>query len=177
MIPVAAVALQATTSSLVRSISCVSQLSMIDRIAPTVMIAVIRASRAAVAGSSRRGESAAPTIAARSLIERARCAAIELPAVKEAAGGAPIEGDIGLQDDKFQVYVTLFADGASARQAEIGLRAKPTMRAAESRGASAIRTDGRVVYVANGRGGALDDFRLDDVVRVVGVLPPEGRSP
>jgi hypothetical protein len=86
-------------------------------------------------------------------------------------GGAPIEGDIGLQDDKFQVYVTLFADGASARQAELGLRAKPNVRDAASRGASAIRTDGRVVYVANGRGGALDEFRLDDVVRVVGALP------
>ena len=43
-----------------------------------------------------------------------------------------------------------------------------------SKGATAIKTVDRVVYVANGRGGVVDEFRFDEVVRVVGrlVVPP-----
>jgi len=39
---------------------------------------------------------------------------------------------------------------------------------------SAIETVGRVVYVGNGRGGVVDEFRFEEVVRVVGRLtvPP-----
>jgi hypothetical protein len=40
-------------------------------------------------------------------------------------GGAPIGGDIGLEAERFVVYVTLFSDQRLARQAELGLRAKP----------------------------------------------------
>jgi len=89
-------------------------------------------------------------------------------------GGAPLEGDIGLEADKFKVYVNLFADSEQARQAQLGLNAKPETRDAVSRGASAIKTIGRVVYVANGRGGVVDEFRLDEVVRLVGAVsvPP-----
>ena len=89
-------------------------------------------------------------------------------------GGAPIEGDIGLQADRLKVYVNLFSDQRLARQAELGLRAKPDIRVALSKGATAIHTAGRVVYVANGRGGVVDEFRLEEVVRVVGELavPP-----
>ena len=72
------------------------------------------------------------------------------------------------------VYVNLFSDQRLARQAELGLRAKPEVRAAIANGATAIRTAGRVVFVANGRGGVVDEFRLDEVVRVVGriAVPP-----
>ncbi len=90
-------------------------------------------------------------------------------------GGAPLEGDIGLQDARFSVFVNLFGTDELARQAEIGLRANPKIQSAISRGQSALRTDGRVLYVANGRGHAVDEIRLDEVVRVVApinVLPP-----
>jgi Short C-terminal domain len=61
-----------------------------------------------------------------------------------------------------------------ARQAEIGLRATPNIRTAISKGHSAVKIVGRVVYVANGRGGVVDDFRLDEVVRAVSPIsvPP-----
>jgi hypothetical protein len=98
--------------------------------------------------------------------------------LKEAArntgaelGGAPMDGDIGLQAERFLVYVNLFADQRLARQAELGLRAKPEVRAAIANGRMAITTAGRIVFVANGRGGAVDEFRLDEVVRVVGGIP------
>jgi hypothetical protein len=44
-------------------------------------------------------------------------------------GGAPMDGDIGLQADRFLVYVNVFSDQRLARQAELGLRAKPEVRA------------------------------------------------
>ena len=89
-------------------------------------------------------------------------------------GGAPIEGDIGLQANRLKVYVNLFSDQRLARQADLGLRAKPDIRAAISKGATAIHTAGRVVYVANGRGGVVDELSFEEVVRVVGELavPP-----
>ena len=65
-------------------------------------------------------------------------------------GGAPIDGDIGLQAERFLVYVTLFSDQRLARQAELGLRAKPEVRDAIAKGATAVRTEDRVVFVANG---------------------------
>jgi hypothetical protein len=95
-------------------------------------------------------------------------------------GGAPLEGDIGLQDNRFSVFVNLFSTNEFARQAEIGLRAKPEVQNALAKGHSAIKTDGRVVYVANGRGRVVDDFRLDEVIRVVApinVPPPRHPVP
>lgn len=85
-----------------------------------------------------------------------------------------MDGDVGLQAERFLAYVNLFSDQRLARQAELGLRAKPEVRAAVSDGRTAIRTADRIVFVANGRGGVVDEFRLDDVVRVVGRLavPP-----
>jgi hypothetical protein len=89
-------------------------------------------------------------------------------------GGAAIDGDIGLQGERFVVYVTLFSDQRLARQAELGLRAKPEVRDAIAKGATAIRTAERIVFVANGRGSVVDEFRLDEVARVVGrmAVPP-----
>jgi hypothetical protein len=82
-----------------------------------------------------------------------------------------MDGDIGLQAERFLVHINLFSDQRLARQAELGLRAKPDVRAALANGRTAIRTAGRVVFVANGRGGVVDEFRLDEVVRVVGGIP------
>lgn len=89
-------------------------------------------------------------------------------------GGIPIDGDIGLEADRLRVYVTLFSDQRRARDAELGLRAKPKVRDAMSTGVSAIETVGRVVYVGNGRGGVVDEFRFEEVVRVTSRLavPP-----
>jgi hypothetical protein len=52
--------------------------------------------------------------------------------------------------------------------------AKPDVRGAMSKGATALKTADRVVFVANGRGGVVDEFHLDEVVRLVGRLavPP-----
>ena len=89
-------------------------------------------------------------------------------------GGVPIDGDIGLEADRLNVYVTLFSDQLRARQAELGLKAKPEVRDALSNGATAVKAVDRVVFVANGGGGVVDEFHLDEVVRVVGRLavPP-----
>jgi hypothetical protein len=97
----------------------------------------------------------------------------------ERLGGVPIDGDIGLQAERLKVYVTLFSSHRRAREAELGLRAKPEIRDAVSRGATALRTAGRVLYVANGRGKVLDEFRFDEVVRVVSQLavPPPLPAP
>jgi hypothetical protein len=92
----------------------------------------------------------------------------------EQLGGVRIDGDIGLEADRLRVYVTLFSDQRRAREAELGLMAKPDVRGAMSKGATALKTADRVVFVANGRGGVVDEFHLDEVVRVVGRLavPP-----
>jgi hypothetical protein len=89
-------------------------------------------------------------------------------------GGEPIDGDIGLEAERLKVYVTLFSDQRHAHQAELGLRAKPDVRDAVSNGATAIKTVDRIVYIANGRGRVVDEFRFDEVVRIVGRLavPP-----
>jgi hypothetical protein len=93
-------------------------------------------------------------------------------------GGVAIDGDIGLQADRFLVYITLFSDQRLARQAELGLRATPDVRAALAKGATAIRTSGRIVAVASGRGGVVDEFRLEEVVGVVDRLAlPAGLAP
>ena len=89
-------------------------------------------------------------------------------------GGVPLEGDIGLQAERFTVYVSLFADGGLAHQAELALRANPDTRDSMAQGRWAVKTSGRVLYTANGRGAAVDEFRLDEVMRTVGkiALPP-----
>ena len=95
----------------------------------------------------------------------------ELLRVAEQVSGAPLDADIGLQAERFLVYVNLFSDQRLVRQAELGLRAKPAVRAAIAGGRTAMITAGRVVFVASGRGGVVDEFRLDEVVRVVAGIP------
>jgi hypothetical protein len=90
----------------------------------------------------------------------------------QQVGGAPLEGDIGLQADRFFVYVNLFAGAELARQAEVGLRANPDVRRAIADGKTALRAVDRVLYVANGRGGVVDEPRLDDVVHLVHAISP-----
>jgi Short C-terminal domain len=85
-------------------------------------------------------------------------------------GGVPLEGDIALQGERFTVYVNLFADGELARQAELGLRANPSTRDSVTAGRSEIKTTGRVLYVADGQGHALDELRFDEVMRTVGKI-------
>jgi len=105
------------------------------------------------------------------LTERARNTGAHL-------GGAPLEGDIGLHDARFSVFVNLFATNELARQAEVGLRANPKIQNAISKGHTAVRHDGRVVYVATAPGYAVDDFRLDEVIRTVAPIDvPPPRQP
>jgi hypothetical protein len=58
------------------------------------------------------------------LVERARNTGTQV-------GGVLLDGDIGLDADGLSVYGTLFATDELARQAELALRAKPEVRAAE----------------------------------------------
>jgi hypothetical protein len=92
-------------------------------------------------------------------------------------GGVPMMADVGLQTDRFSVYVNLFASDELARQAEIGLRAQPNIRAAVGNGRTALRASGRVLYVATGRGGVVDELRLQEVVHIVRGLAPPASSP
>lgn len=96
------------------------------------------------------------------------------PQHRRPARRGPDRRDIGLQTERFLVYVTLFSDQRLARQAELGLRAKPEVRGAIANGATAVQAADRIVFVANGRGTVVDDLRLDEVVRVVGriAVPP-----
>jgi hypothetical protein len=85
--------------------------------------------------------------------------------------GAPLEGDIGLQEERLLVYVNLFASGELARQAEVGLRAQPKVREAIVNGCTALQRSGPVLLVGTGRGGVVDEFRMSEVARVVGRVP------
>jgi len=142
-------------------------------VAVVIAIALVRAARRRKIARHRRGprdpwlNEVAVALADLGLKEIARNTSAEL-------GGAPLDGDIGLQAERFLIYINLFSGQRLARQAELGLRAKPDVRAAVSDGRTAIRTADRVVFVADGRGGVVDEFRLDEVARVVGQLavPP-----
>ncbi len=85
--------------------------------------------------------------------------------------GVPIEGDIQLDAHHFSVIITLFATAELARQAEIGLRAKPEVRAAIADGKTIVSAEDLVLYLANGRGGVVDPQRLSEIVQLVGALP------
>ena len=77
------------------------------------------------------------------------------------------------------MYVNLFGNDELARQAELGLRANPSTRDSVLAGRSEIKRTGRVLYVANGQGHAVDEFRLDEVMRTVEevALPPPLPTP
>jgi hypothetical protein len=86
-------------------------------------------------------------------------------------GGTPAEGDIGLQDARFLVYVNLFASTDLARQAEVGLRAQSNIRDAIGNGHTMLKACGPVLLVANGRGKVVDDFRVEEVARTLSEIP------
>jgi hypothetical protein len=85
-------------------------------------------------------------------------------------GGAQLQGDIGLADGPFKLWVNLFATPQLARQAETGMRANARIRAAISDGHTALRTDGRILGVANAGGKVVDEFRLEEAMRLVAKL-------
>jgi len=82
--------------------------------------------------------------------------------------GVPIEGDVRLDAPRFSVIITLLATAELARQADFALRAKPEMRSAIADGKLLIRTEGRILYTANGLGGPVDESRLNEVAQIVG---------
>ena len=86
-------------------------------------------------------------------------------------GGAPMEGDIGLQEDKLLVYVNLFANQELARQAAVGLRAQANIRNAVANGQTTLTTLGPVLLVANGRRVVVDEYRMNEVEHAVAAVP------
>lgn len=85
--------------------------------------------------------------------------------------GVPIEGDIQLDADRLSVVITLLSNEELAHQAEIGLRAEAEVRRAIADGKTIVTTEEGVLYVANGRGGFVDEHRLDEIVQLVGAIP------
>lgn len=86
-------------------------------------------------------------------------------------GGAPMEGDIGLQEARLLVYVNLLANPELARQAEVGLRAQPNIRNAVANGQTTLKTLGPLLLVANGRGGVVDEYRMNEVEHALAEVP------
>lgn len=86
-------------------------------------------------------------------------------------GGAPIEGDVTMQEDGLTVHVNLLADPELARQADVGLRAQQRFRDALAAGRVALQLLGPVLLVADGRGGVVDEYRLSEVAHAVGEVP------
>jgi Short C-terminal domain len=84
--------------------------------------------------------------------------------------GIPMEADIAVAGSNFRAYINLFDSPEHARQAELGLTAKPDVQRAMSRGRSAVRRVDRLLYVANAQGKRLDESRLDDLVLVVAAI-------
>jgi hypothetical protein len=83
-------------------------------------------------------------------------------------------GDITLRTRRLEVRAALFPDARRAHEAEIALRAEEQTRDAVRCGKRALVTRDRVVFDASGRGCAVDEFLLDEVVRVVDRLPVSG---
>jgi hypothetical protein len=83
-------------------------------------------------------------------------------------------GDITLRQRRFEVRIALFPDARRAHEAEIALRADEGTRDAIRRGKRTLITRDRVVFDASARGSAVDEFLLDEVVRVVDRLPVAG---
>jgi hypothetical protein len=138
-------------------------------VAIAVVIAVARSSRQRELNRRRPGprdpwlNEVAVALADHGLVEVARNTGGQL-------GGAPLEGDIGLEADRLAVWVHLFATPGLAREADVGLRAQSKVREAVAEGRTVIRASGRILILATGRGGIVDDFRLDEVLQIVGKL-------
>ena len=84
------------------------------------------------------------------------------------AGGAAVLGDIVLRNRTQEIAIGLLADGRHAHEAEMGMRTSPQLRDALAHGRRALVTRDRVVFLAAGRRQkVVDEFLLDEVVRVV----------
>jgi hypothetical protein len=83
-------------------------------------------------------------------------------------------GDVTLRHRRFEVRIALFPDAQGAHEAEIALRTDEGTRDAVRRGRRMLVTRDRVVFDASGRSSAVDEFLLDEVVRVVDRLPVSG---
>jgi hypothetical protein len=69
------------------------------------------------------------------------------------------------------------ASAELARQAEIGLLARPAVRAGILTGKTIVDAQDRILYTANGRGGVVDEIRLQEVQHLVTDLPIGLRAP
>ena len=87
-------------------------------------------------------------------------------------GGNPVDTDITLRDERLELTVYLLKDATTVSHAILGLKASPTTRQALRNGTTMIGTAGRILYVAQGRGCIVDEFRLEDLVSVIRTIRP-----
>ena len=69
------------------------------------------------------------------------------------------------------VDVVLFANQIQARNAEMAMRAAPTIRSELSREMAALHNGGRVLIVARTKMGSIDEYDFGEIVRLVGEIP------
>ena len=87
-------------------------------------------------------------------------------------GGAPVQGDLIVRGRDMEVRIVSLPDARRAHECEMGLRADATFRRSLTSGRRVLRTAGREVFIVTGRRTVADEFLLDEVVRVVGRIPP-----
>jgi hypothetical protein len=85
--------------------------------------------------------------------------------------GVPIEGYVELRKQRLTVDVVLFANQIQARNAEMAMRAAPTIRSELSREMAALHNGGRVLIVARTKMGSVDEYDFAEMVRLVGEIP------
>jgi hypothetical protein len=85
--------------------------------------------------------------------------------------GIPLEGYVELRKQRLTVDVVLFANQVQARNAEMAMRAEPTIRNEIGREMAAIHNGGRVLIVARTKMGAVDEYDFGEIVRLVGEIP------
>jgi hypothetical protein len=83
--------------------------------------------------------------------------------------GIPMEADINLASKQLAIYIRLFSNDELARQAELGLAAKPDLSSLTTKGIGALKRADRLCYEAvAAKRKQLDMSSLDAVIRAVG---------
>jgi Short C-terminal domain len=85
--------------------------------------------------------------------------------------GVPLEGYVELRRQRLTVDVVLFANQVQTRNAEMAMRAEPTIRGEIGREMAAIHNGGRVLIVARTKMGVVDEYDFGEIVRLVGEIP------
>jgi Short C-terminal domain len=83
----------------------------------------------------------------------------------------PIDGYVELRKQRLTVDVVLFGNQIQARNAEMAMRAEPSIRSEIGREMAAIHNGGRVLVVARTKMGAVDEYDFGEIIRLVGEIP------